>query len=124
MHADLGTGQVAPSAFGFIAVHVGAGYHARKHETSYLEGKRSVRVNACSTSPAASLAFIAAEFLFAALSKACLAASIAYDCVTGVTQAVKALEVNLAVPAHSDIIAYHPANLCYSSKNQPDHAGG
>ncbi|KAL0048056.1 hypothetical protein WJX82_006699 [Trebouxia sp. C0006] len=51
---------------GFVAVHVGAGYHSHKHENTYLK----------------------------ALLSACRAAAAASSCMSGVQQAVQALEEN------------------------------
>ncbi|KAL0022812.1 hypothetical protein WJX79_000766 [Trebouxia sp. C0005] len=51
---------------GFVAVHVGAGYHSHKHENIYLKALRS----------------------------ACQAAAAASSCMSGVQQAVQALEEN------------------------------
>lgn len=56
--------KLASATCSFVAVHVGAGYHSRKHESNYLE----------------------------ALATACQRAASAPDCTTAVSQAIMALE--------------------------------
>lgn len=77
------------AGLGFVAVHVGSGCHSRTREKLYLEGKRS---GSCVTAYQAAVRLTEASGV--ALFRACQTASGASDCMTGVTRAVKALEVN------------------------------